>query len=247
LKRLQLTPFDDCVQLRAAGSVSVTSSVEYSTVLGMFDQIAYVVTSEQISGPNPQLGVKLSHSADGRNWLPKLGSVDIPDDNVLDPSNRVPILGFDDGVIPSLRFVRFVVTLTASAAATVAVRIDATLNDVREGQFARKMRVELEKQYKSNPCVWVIQGGGAITGTSAYLNTLKSAASESDFKHGNGPLVGLLQRRKGGGFSVSPDARLCMGADGTMTLSSPGKTIQIAEASAGGPDGSSSGTGSSTC
>jgi hypothetical protein len=243
MNRLSLTAFDERMQVPTGGTtVTEVTSVAHAVVLGMFDQVAFIVTSEQLSGNDAALGVKLQHSADGRNWLDKPGSTNVPGNRGLDPGSQNVVVGFDDGIIPSLRMVRFALTLSGTGPLNVAVRLDVTLNDVREGTFAIKMRKQLLQQANSDPCSSTIQGGKPIPGSMWGNPAFQALVSEQADGTVTGPLAKMFVVDRHGNYTLAPNAQICMGVDGVFTINTESQSYTISAPAAGGPDGSSSGT-----
>jgi hypothetical protein len=237
VKRLSFTAFDDRVEMSSAlTSASAISSAEFGSTLGIFDQIAYTVTAEQISGGNPKLGIKLQHSADGMNWLDKLVDDNVPTDNNVDASTQQTIVGFDDGTVPSLRLVRFFITISGVGPMNVAVRIDVVLNDVREGTFARKMRKILQRQgNRQAKCLTTWAGGSTLS-----YNPALAALVAQDEQHEAGGLSGAVHDNEDGTYTLANDVMVCVGIDGTMTFSTPGGDFDVqVPSSAGGAAGPS--------
>jgi hypothetical protein len=164
MKQTTIVPFDDYVATTGT-SVTERSSLEFAIILGLFDQIAFQVTAQEVSGTNPFLTVQLFHSPDGHQWLPKNATPEV-DNELLSPSSENIYVGFDDGSNPNLRFVRFHVKLSTpnTGPLNTHVRIDATLNDSRESDFARQMKALIEETQDQDKCEQYIPGGTPLEG-----------------------------------------------------------------------------------
>jgi hypothetical protein len=231
--------FDDWVQKTGpgSGSASVTSSQKHDEILGLLDQIAFEVNAAQgTTGANPSIEVRLLHSADGEHWRSKSTAAEVP--NYLLDSTEPDLnvrIGLDDGLLPSLRFVRFQITITAAAAARARVRIHATLNDVRENAFARKMVHIIRKLEKSNPCTRMIQGGTVLPNDEETRRWVwELAKAERLSVNGNKKKNGMIEIKceetinpiipdtSECRFKVPLDASICIGRDGSAAFSRPG-------------------------
>jgi hypothetical protein len=212
MDQMQLVAFDE--HMTSSGeSSTATSSDQDALTMGMFDQISFTVTAEQIEGSNPALQVQVWHSADGVNWMPKSGIPEVPYQYFSADGTNVYV-GFDDGSIPSLRYIRFVLTIMTDAPGfDAAVRIDAVLNDTRENEYARKMQKVLAQQ-DANACTSYIQGGSSTDNPD-----LTYALNHMD---SSGPsLWNEISDDGSGGVALAADSAACVAADGTVTITSP--------------------------
>jgi hypothetical protein len=253
MNRLSVTPFNEYVVIdQFSTSTTVYTSLKHAPTLGMFDQIAYQVSVQQArTSANPSITVLLAHSADGKNWLPKPGTP-IINNHPIDPATSNPLLGFDDGTTPSLRFVRFEITLTVvgSGPVSASVRIDATLNDVREGDFAYSMRRKIEKEEEAWATTTCYPGGTPVDPSMFGVNMLFNT---DDQGYTVGEQIGGLQISNPteptsesrtefpvyATWEVPPGSELCVGTEGTLTVSTTSGSTVISPSS-GGSSGSES-------
>jgi hypothetical protein len=255
MNQYTFTAFSDWIDTPTGSDAFAYSSDNYHEMLGLYDQIAFEVYAEQGAGANPSLQVALLHSGDGRTWREKSAVSEVPT-YVLSPSTpelNVRV-GFDDGTVPTLRFVRLRLKIAAASQARARVRIRATLNDVREHAFARRMRHVMKELEESNPCVRRIQGGHWI---DSPINTdfrqetdvgLHGDAAHALEGKGLERVTARELRRRGTAhgypelwkdwvdnvWKVSDDASICVGADRSATVERRGRKKIIVPHGAGG-------------
>jgi hypothetical protein len=233
VKQTQIVAFDE--HMTSAGlTVTMNSSEQDAIVMGMFDQIGFTVTAEQVTGSNPALKVQLWHSADGINWLPKRETPEITS-QILMADGTNTYVGYDDGTKPTLRYVRFMLTIeTLVAGFDAAVRIDAVLNDSRENAFAAKMHKAVEENKDANQCSYSIQGGDT-TSQDAVMTAYSGAVWQQATLHGTSPLFQELSCDDNG-CTLAADASICVKPDGSVNLQSPRSNFNIPPAAQQGGD-----------
>jgi hypothetical protein len=102
--------FDDFIH----GNTAVFTTAEINGLLGKADKLALMAVADQVTGTT-NLTVQIEHSGDGRNWVAKNGSAEIPATSI--PASATTVLaGSDSGSSPSLGFVRLRLTLSQSIA-----------------------------------------------------------------------------------------------------------------------------------
>jgi hypothetical protein len=248
------TAFDDWIETPDGELTYFYSSARHDEPLGLLDQVTFMVSAEAETGADPAIQVELLHSADGLHWLKK--TLVEPVDYVLvvdQPQNNVRV-GLDDGALPSLRFVRFRIGISNEAEeetpSCAHVRIQATINDVRQNAFSRRITRVIRALERKNPCAQVIQGGSHVGYTEwAYklhsgqhgmgiamdrktmqmgqdLAKLGIAGFDGGFITGNCDAVGAGRHGVFDwecDYQVADDASICVGHDGSVIASREGK------------------------
>lgn len=120
MKKKSILVFDETI----AGNATVYTSSLHNSALGDFDQVSLQVTVDSPNA-NGYIGVQLQHSADELTFVDK-GALIV--DSALTADIRNTLTGADDGISPSLRFVRLAITLVAPTT-KAHVKIHATLRD----------------------------------------------------------------------------------------------------------------------
>jgi hypothetical protein len=83
---------------------AVYTSAELNNLLAKPDKLALMAVTDQVFGVTA-LTVQIEHSADGRNWVAKNGTAEIPSTLISTTATTV-LTGSDSGSSPSLGFVR---------------------------------------------------------------------------------------------------------------------------------------------
>lgn len=120
-----LLVFDD--HLTSVAAVMFTSD-ELQRVLGAYDAFALMAVVDHVTGPSTGFKVKLYHSADGRNWLPKNGSDTAAEIGgtagiTLSGSGQAAFIGSDDGSKPTLALAKIKIDLGSSSVAHVRLYV----------------------------------------------------------------------------------------------------------------------------
>jgi hypothetical protein len=229
-------------------STSGTSWIAYSSAgiqhkLAVFDQLAFEVVADEVAGMIPKLEVSLEHSADGEHFLPKAASPEIPETQ-LDVVNPNVLLGFDDGLKATLRFVRFKFKLTsANPGVRARVRVSATVNDIRQGRFAIKMRKLMEKSEEAGNCWVMLQAGQCFQGDDLRWRHLVDAKLWKYIKASPIWRAPEGQPEKAW-YCVRPKTSICMLENGDLVVSQQGRQpILVRPAGAAGGGGGGGGGG----
>ena len=161
--QITLTVFDDV--LATGSSVTVFSNPLLNGILGAFDQVAFLVTAGYVvHEPGVQVFVtaQAQHSADGRAWINKSSTPEIPSTRVDGfPTGKTLPLGFVDGTIPSLAFFRILFQLVVTGASgQIWLNAVATCNNTREKAFIQKVDAAA---YGGACTGGTIQGGTVLT------------------------------------------------------------------------------------
>lgn len=139
-KRLTLVAFDDHIYFGAGLSIFL-SNPALDGLIGLFDELAIEVIVDQSFNAGPpdgvKVGIQIHHSADGRNYFAKAASPEIPLTNIVSSQANVLPIGYDNGSIPSLGYVRIAVLAFGTVAGNAAkVKVVVTGNNTREHQFS---------------------------------------------------------------------------------------------------------------
>ncbi len=155
--RITVIAFDDYVE--STGPITVYTNPRLNWLVGLFDQIAIQIVTDDVEGLVPTLSAQVLHSADGRNWIRKYH--DYPEISVtaLSTVNTTDLYGFDDGAFPSLAFVCLSMTLGGLLNSRAHIKCTLTCNDVHEREFARE---EWDYALGKHGCVQFIPGGGVM-------------------------------------------------------------------------------------
>jgi hypothetical protein len=229
--------FDDWIETTNGSPASFYSSSAFCEGLGLLDQIAFEVEAAQGPGFNPELEIQLTHSADGMNWMDKAAAPELPA-YVLDAGNpdlNVRV-GLDDGTTPTLRYVQFKLTISAAGGATAKVRLVATINDVRQTAFSRRVKHTIKELAESNPCKEMVQGGRRIDNSEYDTNVWYWAKRVWEAKGENQSFV---KKTGAEDYQLRHDASLCITEDGHKVVSRRGKKSVVVDpyCSSGGGGG----------
>lgn len=105
----QLVAFDEnIINTQSTGPVAVYTPVDLSSRLGLPDQLTWHAISDQLNATDT-LNVNLQHSADGRNWVTKTTA-----SAGVSATTTNNLVGSDQGLTPSLGFVRFQIYFNSS-------------------------------------------------------------------------------------------------------------------------------------
>ena len=100
------------------GTTSVYTDARWNTPLGNPDKLGILVTVADHTG-TATLGVRIEHSADGRNWIDKTGADVVALAMTSGAAPPTPAFGYDSDSKPIMPYVRLKLTLTA----TIGVRV----------------------------------------------------------------------------------------------------------------------------
>jgi hypothetical protein len=152
---LTVTAFDDLVT--GTNSVTVGTNPELDTVLGAFDQLVIQVVADIVSGTSVTLACRIVHSGDGQSYVAKRPAPEVPATALaITGSNSLP-LGYDDGTLPSLAFVRVNMTLAGTGLVSSHVVCTITGNNVNPAAFSQKAQQLADSS--TGTCVSTMQAG----------------------------------------------------------------------------------------
>jgi len=126
MRRQNVLVFDEQV----TSSPQYTSAATY-TVLGQFDQLAiHAIVDNPNNSSGATISIGVEHSAEGRNFLPKLPAPAAPEivNQPIKPTATSQAWGYDDGSLPSLDLVRLKIAVSPSAL-PCHVRVYVTTRD----------------------------------------------------------------------------------------------------------------------
>ena len=157
---LTVTAFDDLVV--GTGPVTVVTNAQLDGVLGAFDQLVIQVVVDIVGGVSPTLTCAITHSGDGQYYVTKRSVPEIPATPLSTTGTNILPLGYDDGNLPSLAFVRVVMTLGGTG--TVSGRIVCTItgNNVHEMAFTQKVQQYADTAYAGG-CTSIMTGGTKVS------------------------------------------------------------------------------------
>jgi hypothetical protein len=97
-------------------------------VLGAFDQLAIMAVVDNVTSPGSAFKIQIFHSANGRLWLPKSGTIGDAEIGgvlgiTLSSGAQVAYFGSDAGTTPSLGLVYLRIDLGNSGSAHVRVHV----------------------------------------------------------------------------------------------------------------------------
>jgi hypothetical protein len=110
MQAFNIKAFDDVIHSNTA----VYTTAELNDFLAKVDKLALMAVTDQVTGVT-NLTVQIEHSADGRNWVNKNGTAEIPATAISTTATTV-LTGSDSGSSPSLGFVRLKLTLSLAGA-----------------------------------------------------------------------------------------------------------------------------------
>ena len=152
---LTVTAFDDLVV--GTTSVTIVTNPELDAVLGAFDQLVLQVVADIVGGTGVTLACQIGHSGDGQFYVDKRAAPEIAATSLsTTASNNLP-LGYDDGTLPSLAFVRVRMTLAGTGLVSSHIVCTITGNNVHPAAFTQKTQQAAEDAFGT--CVSQMQAG----------------------------------------------------------------------------------------
>jgi hypothetical protein len=164
-KRITLVAFDDYLNFDASGNGTFFTSDSLDDLLGLFDQLAIEIVADQATASTVSLGAQIYHSGDGRTYFKKASSPEVPVTAIPAATTTLLPIGYDDGSIPSLGFVR--VRLLAGGRLTlnsVHVKMTLTANSTQEHKFSAGVEGFVEKTFFGGRCDHWYPAGTKIHG-----------------------------------------------------------------------------------
>ncbi|HVY46094.1 MAG TPA: hypothetical protein VHB21_09455 [Minicystis sp.] len=145
-KQISLVVFNDFIT--DAGSSTVYSNPLLGGLLGAFDQMAIEMVTDRatVTLGTLTMSAQIEHSGDARAFTPKAASPEVLAATVSTTTTTTFQVGFDDGSLPSLAFVRIAFACTATTTFSVRMKCTVTLNNAHERAFTRKL-VAYSEQY----------------------------------------------------------------------------------------------------
>jgi hypothetical protein len=157
---LTVTAFDDLVT--GVAPITVVTNPELDGILGAFDQLVIQVVADLVGGVGVTLACQITHSGDGQSYVNKRPVPEITATALSTTGSNILPLGYDDGTLPSLAFVR--VKLTLGGTSVVGSRVVCTItgNNLHEVAFTQKTQQYVNQTYAGG-CVSMMQGGTKVS------------------------------------------------------------------------------------
>lgn len=157
IKQVSLVVFDDFIT--GSGGTTAFSNELLNGLLGAFDQTAIQIVTDRatVTLGALTLSAQLEHAGDARAWVAKATSPEVPTTALSATTTTTLAVGYDDGSLPSMGFVRIRFSLSSASTYSVHVKCTVTLNNSRERAFTRKVLT-----YLTGHCVSYMDAGTTV-------------------------------------------------------------------------------------